>query len=159
MIGRIKIELKSGGDVNEEQWQAIQLLFPEKVGTALPRYWWGESITADCDTVIRVTSGKGFTLTVEAFSINNMLSKIRDSYDDEIEQIENYTRGQIVQIHVPNMSLMLVNEVTYLDDGCTEELQKLLDDGWRILAVCPPNSQRRPDYILGRYNKEKYNGL
>lgn len=21
---------------------------------------------------------------------------------------------------------------------------------WRILAVCPPNAQRRPDYILSR---------
>jgi hypothetical protein len=38
----------------------------------------------------------------------------------------------------------------HLDDACTDDVQRHLDEGWKILAVCPPNSQRRPDYILGR---------
>lgn len=58
--------------------------------------------------------------------------------------------GTVVQITIPDMALMLINEVTWMDDACTEDLQCKLDDGWRILAVCPPHSQRRPDYILGR---------
>ena len=39
-----------------------------------------------------------------------------------------------------------------LSDACTDELQGALRDGWRIIAVCPQPSQRRPDYVLGRYN-------
>lgn len=56
----------------------------------------------------------------------------------------------IVQISIPNLALLLIDEVTWLEDACTQDLQSHLDDKWRILAVCPPNSQRRPDYILGR---------
>lgn len=57
---------------------------------------------------------------------------------------------QIAVVSVPNIALYEVNEVKLLDNACTDLLQKHLDDGWRILAVCPPNDQRRPDYILGR---------
>jgi hypothetical protein len=48
----------------------------------------------------------------------------------------------------------MMDEVTNLDDAYTDELQEHLEDGWRIIAICPPNGQRRPDYILGR-TKEK----
>lgn len=53
-------------------------------------------------------------------------------------------------MHVPDLTLLTYDEVTYVDDACTDAVQQLLDKGWRILAVCPPNAQRRPDYILGR---------
>lgn len=55
-----------------------------------------------------------------------------------------------VHVHVPNIGLLSIDEVTWVEDACTENLQRMLNDGWRMLAVCPPNSQRRPDYILGR---------
>lgn len=55
-----------------------------------------------------------------------------------------------VHVHVPNVALQSYNEVQLLEDCCTDELQRQLDEGWRIIAVCPPNSTRRPDYILGR---------
>lgn len=55
-----------------------------------------------------------------------------------------------VHVHVPGLGLMLVDQVTVLVDICTDELQSNLDDGWRILAVCPQPNTRRPDYILGR---------
>ena len=58
--------------------------------------------------------------------------------------------GRAVQIAIPDLDLMRIREVTNLDDCCTDELQKHLEEGWRILAVCPPNAKRRPDYILGR---------
>lgn len=62
--------------------------------------------------------------------------------------------GQPVHVHIPNVGLLSVTEVTWLEDCCTEKLQEHLDKGWRILAVCPPNCQRRPDYILGRAKSE-----
>jgi hypothetical protein len=55
-----------------------------------------------------------------------------------------------IQVAIPNLALLEIRTVQVLEDACTDRLQLELDDGWRILAVCPPNSQRRPDYILGR---------
>lgn len=60
-----------------------------------------------------------------------------------------------IQVSIPNLLLFSVNEVTWIEDACTEDLQKHLDDGWRILAVCPAENSRRPTYVLGR-NKDAY---
>lgn len=53
------------------------------------------------------------------------------------------------QVHLPGNELMRVAEATVREDCCTDELNKLLTEGWRIIAVCPQAS-RRPDYVLGR---------
>lgn len=58
--------------------------------------------------------------------------------------------GQVVQIHIPNLSLMSINQVDVLENACTDTVQEKLSEGWYLIAVCPPNSQRRPDYIIGR---------
>lgn len=63
---------------------------------------------------------------------------------------ELYAKGAAVTIAIPDQALLKIDKVTWLENACTEELQQHLDDGWRILAVCPPNAQRRPDYILGK---------
>jgi len=55
-----------------------------------------------------------------------------------------------VFVQVPPIGLLTINEVEVLTDACTDALQQHLDDGWRILCVCPPNAQRRPDYVIGR---------
>jgi hypothetical protein len=52
-------------------------------------------------------------------------------------------------ISVANHNLFEVTKVTWIENACTEELQRMLDAGWRILAVCPSNDARRPDYVLG----------
>ena len=49
----------------------------------------------------------------------------------------------------PSNLLMSVDETLLLEDCCTDVLQGKLNDGWRIIAVCP-QPQRRPDYVLGR---------
>ena len=53
-------------------------------------------------------------------------------------------------VHVPNLGLLKIKTVDYVCDMCTEELQRKLDAGWRIVACCPQPNQRRPDYILGK---------
>ena len=58
------------------------------------------------------------------------------------------------EVHMPGNMLTMYNNVTYEEDMCTDMLQRLLDDGWRIIAACPQPDQRRPDYILGRYDPE-----
>lgn len=60
----------------------------------------------------------------------------------------------IYQISVANVGLMQIQRVEVLEDCCTDELQRELDRGWRILAVCPPNDARRPTYVVGHMEKE-----
>lgn len=77
---------------------------------------------------------------------------------DRIEALElkkedtagQLTNGAAVHIHIPDHSLTKIDEVMAMEDACTDELQGYLDKDWRILAICPPNAKRRPDYILGR---------
>jgi hypothetical protein len=60
-----------------------------------------------------------------------------------------------LHIAIPNIGLLMVDEVMNIDDACTDALQGYLNEGWRILAVCPPAMQRRPDYILGRTQRDR----
>lgn len=55
-----------------------------------------------------------------------------------------------IHIHIPSPELSFFNQVDWLEDACTQAIQKELDDGWRIIACIPRPGQRRPDYILGR---------
>lgn len=59
------------------------------------------------------------------------------------------------EVHMPGQALSLYNEMLLLEDACTDALQESLNTGWRIVAACPQPDQRRPDYILGRYNPNK----
>lgn len=65
--------------------------------------------------------------------------------------------NQVCQVHMPGQALSLYNEVLLKSDCCSDELQGELTRGWRIIAACPQPDQRRPDYILGRFNPE-FNG-
>lgn len=94
----------------------------------------------------------GFVLTILPHN-SLMQVKLQDQRKWEYgEQVtpRDLMNGDAVQITIPDMALMYIDEVTWLDDACTEMVQDHLNEGWRILAVCPPNAQRRPDYILGR---------
>lgn len=88
-----------------------------------------------------------------------MVVKMRDnpakkwSYDEDVTP-RDLVSGRAVQITLPDVGLLLIDEVTWLEDECTQVLQEHLNQGWRIIAVCPPNAQRRPDYILGRRRKD-----
>jgi hypothetical protein len=58
-----------------------------------------------------------------------------------------------VNVAIPGLGLLMIKHVAVLEDCCTDKLQKALDDGWHLLAVCPQEA-RRPDYILGRQNDD-----
>ncbi len=78
------------------------------------------------------------------------------SFKGTLKQVVPGTDGQPVTVYVqvPSIGLLTISEVRVEENACTDTLQGLLDDGWRLLCVCPPNSQRRPDYILGRTKEE-----
>ena len=61
------------------------------------------------------------------------------------------TYNQLVNVAVGGSTLH-IDAVKVVEDYCTDQLQKELDSGWRIVAVCVQPNQRRPDYILGKTN-------
>lgn len=58
------------------------------------------------------------------------------------------------QVHIGGSHLLLINELILEEDCCTDHLQSLLDEGWRIVSVNHQEA-RRPDYVLGKYNPAK----
>jgi hypothetical protein len=96
---------------------------------------------------------RGVPVNVEA-EPGTMLTTMRDK-EAKGSLRKDFDNGKVVQFSIPDIGLLMIDHVTWLEDACTEELQTCLDAGWRILAVCPPNAQRRPDYILGRRGPEK----
>lgn len=55
-----------------------------------------------------------------------------------------------VGVHISDLGLLNIKEVDVIEDSCTDVLQEWLNEGWRIIAVCPQPNKRRPDYIVGR---------
>lgn len=103
-------------------------------------YIYGKKII-DLSTHGQLLTSYGIKFEVVNFQKSYMLNRPAAGPDETHSHIH---------IAVPNIGLLMIDEVHWLDDACTQELQRYLDDGWRILAVCPPNGVRRPDYILGR---------
>lgn len=62
----------------------------------------------------------------------------------DVQGWNEYTNSPLSGPHLHHM-----NRLMLLEDACTDFLQEKLDEGWRLIAVCP-QEQRRPDYILGR---------
>jgi|GEM_PF-3819656 len=86
---------------------------------------------------------------------STMNVKRRDvTADPDNAAYQDFANGKLFNVTIPDVGLLSITEVSWLENACTEELQEQLNRGWRILAVCPPNAQRRPDYILGRSVKE-----
>ncbi|QJB22063.1 hypothetical protein XccvBFoX7_gp05c [Xanthomonas phage FoX7] len=55
--------------------------------------------------------------------------------------------------HISNNVMTSFNQVLLMEDACTDKLQVQLNEGWRVIAVCP-QAARRPDYILGKFNPD-----
>lgn len=148
MLAFIKIDYYGFKKVSREDYEKLRLdvpnlgmsEWPEK-DTDAPTYW-------KEDTLIDMqTDG----MRLSALGVEYSVKKFKGTYiANPTEAVNNH-----LHVHIPNIGLLMIDEVTWLEDECTEELQRKLDDGWRILAVCPPNSQRRPDYILGRTKSDK----
>ena len=78
----------------------------------------------------------------------DIASMIEASVSSSVEAIGKLFNEKCQQ-EQPGPSLLNVDETLLMEDACTDALQENLDNGWRILAVCP-QPQRRPDYVLGR---------
>ena len=58
----------------------------------------------------------------------------------------------LCEVHMPGQALSMYNDMKLLEDSCSDAVQEALNEGWRIIAACPQPDQRRPDYILGRFD-------
>jgi len=90
-------------------------------------------------------------------NIQLILDKVEEKtkqIDRMIDTIKQQTLNQKVNVHVGGGLITTYNDLCLKEDSCTDVLQTELNNGWRIIAVCIQPDQRRPDYILGRYNPE-----
>ena len=72
--------------------------------------------------------------------------------DNTIDKMTQQTFNQKLNVHVGGGLIVTYNDICLKEDCCTDGLQEELNNGWRIIACCIQPDQRRPDYILGRYN-------
>lgn len=138
--------------ITEEQWAELREVLPA-LEEKKPDYCY-RAYVADHEGIRRMAK---IGLTIELAEprddslmlvrLQNRIEALELKKDDTAGQIAS---GAAVHIHIPDQALLKIDEVCHLDDCCTNELQGYLNKGWRILAVCPPNAQRRPDYILGK---------
>ena len=74
----------------------------------------------------------------------------------DVAKVPGFETAQtlIVNVSVPNAALFAVQKITWVEDACTENIQSMLNNSWRIVAVIPANDCRRPTYIMGHADPE-----
>lgn len=86
-------------------------------------------------------------LNVEVPNLNNFsvaLDAIRTS-------LETATMlNQACNVGAGGTSLLGINQLMLLENACTDAVQHLLKQGWRIVSALVQPNQRRPDYVLGK---------
>ena len=90
-------------------------------------------------------------------NIQSLLNKIEEKtqqIDKTIDIMRQQTFNQKCDVHVGGGMIATYNDLMLKEDSCTDVLQAELNNGWRIIAVCVQPNQRRPDYVLGRYNPQ-----
>ncbi|MNH35948.1 hypothetical protein D3C79_966910 [compost metagenome] len=77
---------------------------------------------------------------------------IVDKHEQQLTGMQTINYNEKCEVSVPGLGLLYYNRVALIEDSCTDVLQGMLNSGWRIIAACPQPDQRRPDYILGKYD-------
>jgi hypothetical protein len=91
-------------------------------------------------------------------SIIREITAIQEKFEAALKGFDKQVEfNQKCDVHVANLGLLHINQLGFAVDYCTEALQKILNNGWRIIACCVQPDGRRPDYILGRYNPDEEN--
>jgi hypothetical protein len=103
---------------------------------------------ADVKTSVDLTDDR----MLRAVKTLEVLTEKLDKFSNGLPEVQGAMYNERVEVHTPGMGLMLFNRVMLLQDACSDALQSEMDNGWRIVAACPQPDQRRPDYILGRYD-------
>lgn len=145
---------------DEHLWNAVNEIIPIGDWKDGQSYFNIGEVILDVTLIGQQLMDLGIEFEVKAMAQNVFVKDVNAQIQDlsrrlKMTEVRLCNSGDIVQVHVPNLGLLAINEVEWIDDACTERLQDELDKGWRILAVCPPLMERRPTYIIGRYNPDK----
>lgn len=91
-------------------------------------------------------------MQMAATKIESQVQCLYETTADGVPRVDGLWNNK-TQSPVVGTLLHQVNELSLCENFCTDELQGMLNEGWRLIAVCPQES-RRPDYILGRTMSE-----
>lgn len=166
---RVRFEWGESALTPEEKKDAFEALRPVLLGdegNTIPDketlHYYYTKYVVDLDTIFDVLP-KGLQVVVisnhtYSYSLDVLarLSAIEEKLSGNNKPVEQQHRYNTkVNVHVPGLGMLVLNEVKIQENCCTDQLQRDLNDGWRIIAACPQPDQRRPDYVLGRVNKEQ----
>lgn len=152
MLIHVQTEYFSNEKWDALDWDALRAVWPRELEAEKPKSQWGFA-----NEKLRITYDEAQALTalgvemkiIPPIGMMNVKMQDRTKWDHDVRP-RDILEATAVQIAVPDMALMYIDEVRVVEDYCTDMLQSDLNDGWRILAICPPNAARRPDYIIGR---------
>lgn len=111
-----------------------------------------ETFTTKFPSLEFTIKGKPKSVGSDQLNLIEEMKKVADKIEGAKSKFDKSMQfNQRCDVHVPNLGLLNINKLAYATDYCTVELQRLLLQGWRIIAVCAQPDQRRPDYILGMH--------
>lgn len=124
---------------------------PEDPIKERPSPW--EHHVADIDAVLQYVDNIEIIKPIRKASAYEGILDLADKVINKLHNLEKMNDqlfNKKVEVHVPGDALLNIGEIEVSLSACTETIQARLDEGWRIIAVCPQPDQRRPDYIMGR---------
>lgn len=139
-------------DLSDEDYTTLLKIFnkqPKEDGKRLDDYEFRyEKLIID-DDELQVILDMGLQVTLHRIRGIRYDNKFHSQYNVDSN---NYRKldNVIYQVSVSNVGLFGIDELDLMEDACTWAVNDMLKAGWRIIAVCPPNDERRPTYIIGR---------
>lgn len=150
-------KLKEDGSVEEDaDGEPVYLYHRYTIWEADKPIW----LTSE--EVLEVISNVDFVIKqtcVKSLNIAEAISRMGDKAVVQLNSPASNTYNNHVDVHMPGMALSTYNQIMLMEDACSDAVQNELSSGWRIVAVCPQPDQRRPDYILGRFNPDYSAGV
>ena len=159
-VGKWEKHYSAPGGMTKEEWDALS------IDDAIKNF--PTHIKAAYSTPSMVVSLEELHNSFEVVDLIRVIEAgVDDTFKIDIEALADKISGSIIgktteniynqrlEIHQPNSPLFMYNDYKVLTDICTEALQEEIDRGWRVVCVCPQPDQRRPDYIMARYDKLK----
>lgn len=149
---------KKWEELSAESYEALREHFPELPDKKAEAYMAVDAVASM--TALQYVAANEIEVDIQPAgrAANTMLVTMTErlrrlegqAFRESQTDAQRIVNGAMVQIAIPDLGLMTITEVQVMEDACTDKLQEELNQGWRLLAVCPPNAARRPDYVLGR---------
>jgi len=143
---------------NSETQKGVIICGPEHVVAAMETFGVSmynkigvESVETIFDPINETAERLDALLTrmqISASKIEAQAQCLFDTSAEGIPKVDGLWNNK-TQSPIPGSILHQINELSLCENFCTDELQGMLSEGWRLIAVCPQES-RRPDYVLGR---------